>query len=89
MKRAKGAFLIIIFLGLVLVLLNLNKANTEEEVSIPSGWGSLKGVSSHGSADLLYFEANDGTIHAIRLVLVGQEGKHFFRKTAVVSLNRQ
>ncbi|MDD3297080.1 MAG: hypothetical protein PHU64_06980 [Candidatus Omnitrophica bacterium] len=89
MKKIKGILLAAVFLGLALTFLNLNKANTEEQVYIPSDWGSLKGVSSHGSADLLYFEANDGTIHAIRLVLVGQEGGYFFKKTAVVSLDRQ
>ena len=42
------------------------KNNYNEAVYIPSKWGNLKGVTSHGTFDVLYFEGEDGTIYVVK-----------------------
>ena len=49
----------------------------DETVYIPKEWGGLKGITTHGEFDILYFESSDGVIYAVKLY-VSKDGNLAF-----------
>ena len=57
-------------------------------VYIPKEWGSLKGVTSRGTQDILYFEALDGTVYVVQGSLM-RGGKYLLNETQATRILRK